>query len=272
MYVIKADKNPFFFIHTIFYAKKEVLDISKPNPQRGKGPVKKDNLINEEITANELRVIDENGEQAGIMLLEVAMQKAENSKLDLVLISPNANPPVAKIMDYGKYRYEQQKREKEAKKKQKIIQVKEIRLSIFIEKHDIQVKAQNAIKFLKDGDKVKVSLRFKGRERGRTEKGFEVMQRFAELTEEYGTPEKRAAFEGRNIMMILQPATEKEQKAAKQKAEASEKSAKEEKSEASAAPEEDIIEEIDDEELEEAADDDEILDDDADDDDEEDEE
>ena len=208
-----------FFLCHIIYTIKEVLDISKPNPPRGKTAVKNENLINEEITASELRVIDENGEQAGIMLLEVAQQKADNSKLDLVLISPNANPPVAKIMDYGKYRYEQQKREKEAKKKQKIIQVKEIRLSIFIEKHDLNVKAQNAIKFLKDGDKVKVSLRFKGRERGRTDKGFEVMERFAELTEEYGVPEKKAAFEGRNIMMILSPLNEKEQKVPKKKEE-----------------------------------------------------
>ena len=280
--LLKRIRIRFFLCHTIFYAKKEVLDISKPNPQRGKAPIKKENLINEEITANELRVIDEDGEQAGIMLLEVAMQKAENSKLDLVLISPNANPPVAKIMDYGKYRYEQQKREKEAKKKQKIIQVKEIRLSIFIEKHDLQVKAQNAIKFLKDGDKVKVSLRFKGRERGRTEKGFEVMERFAALTEEYGTPEKRAAFEGRNIMMILQPATEKEQKAAKQKAESSEKQSmgekpeNEETLETSASPEEEILEdEILEEDIEEDADiedEDEILEDDEDDEDDEDEE
>lgn len=139
-----------------------------------------------------------------------ALDLAEESDLDLVLISPNAKPPVAKIMDYGKYRYELQKKEKEAKKKQKIIQVKEIRLSTFIEEHDIKVKANNAIKFLKEGDKVKVSLRFKGRERGRTANGFEVMEKFAEMTEEYGRPEKRAAFEGRSLIMILSPLTEKD--------------------------------------------------------------
>ncbi|MDR1779096.1 MAG: translation initiation factor IF-3 [Clostridiales Family XIII bacterium] len=179
-------------------------------------PQKKGNPINEEITAKELRVIDENGEQAGIMLLEVAQQLAENRRLDLVLISPNASPPVARIMDYGKYRYEQQKREKEAKKKQRIIEVKEIRLSTFIEKHDLEVKTKNAIKFLKDGDKVKVSLRFKGRERGRTEKGFEVMERFSALTEDFGKAEKKPAFEGRSLIMILAPLQEKERKAKEQ--------------------------------------------------------
>ena len=139
------------------------------------------------------------------MLLEAALELAERSNLDLVLISPNADPPVAKVMDYGKYRYNQQKREKEAKKKQKVIQIKEIRLSTFIEKHDLEVKATNAKKFLKDGDKLKVSLRFKGRERGRTEKGFEVMERFADLISEYGNTEKKAAFEGRSLTMIVNP-------------------------------------------------------------------
>jgi translation initiation factor IF-3 len=182
-------------------------------------PVKKGNPINDEITAEQLRVIDEDGEQAGIMLLESALQLADKRKLDLVLISPSANPPVAKIMDYGKYRYEQQKREKEAKKKQHIIQVKEVRLGTFIEQHDLEVKAKNAVKFLKEGDKVKVSLRFKGRERGRTEKGFEVMQRFAEMSSEAGTPEKRAAFEGRSLIMILAPNAAKEKPNKKQETE-----------------------------------------------------
>ncbi|MDR1068775.1 MAG: translation initiation factor IF-3 [Clostridiales Family XIII bacterium] len=190
--------------------------MSRPTPPRGRGPVKKGNPINDEITANELRVIDEDGEQAGIMLLETAKQLADKRKLDLVLISPTAKPPVAKIMDYGKYRYEQQKREKEAKKKQHIIQIKEVRLSTFIEKHDLEVKAKGAVKFLTEGDKVKVSLRFKGRERGRTEKGFEVMERFAALTEEAGAPEKRAAFEGRSLIMILAPTAVKEKTSKKE--------------------------------------------------------
>jgi len=198
---------------------KEVYSISRPTPTRGRVPVKKGNPINDEITANELRVIDEDGEQAGIMLLETAKQLADKRKLDLVLISPTAKPPVAKVMDYGKYRYEQQKREKEAKKKQHIIQIKEVRLSTFIEQHDLEVKAKGAIKFLTEGDKVKVSLRFKGRERGRTEKGFEVMGRFAALTEEAGLPEKRAAFEGRSLIMILTPIQAKEKAPKKQKTE-----------------------------------------------------
>lgn len=144
------------------------------------------------------------------MGLDEALGLAEDNDLDLVLISPNAKPPVAKIMDYGKYHYELQKKEKEAKKKQKVIQVKEVRLSTFIEEHDIKVKANNANKFLKEGNKVKVSLRFKGRERGRTANGFEVMTKFADLTSEYGKPEKKAAFEGRSLIMILAPLTEKD--------------------------------------------------------------
>jgi translation initiation factor IF-3 len=120
-------------------------------------------------------------------------------------------------MDYGKYRYNQQKREKEAKKKQKIIQVKEIRLSTFIEKHDLEVKASNAIRFLKEGDKLKVTLRFKGRERGRTEKGFEVMERFAELITEYGNPEKKPSFEGRSLTMIVSPVPPKKKPAGEEK-------------------------------------------------------
>ena len=115
----------------------------------------------------------------GIVNRDEALDLADKSKLDLVEISPNANPPVAKILDYGKYRYELQKREKEAKKKQKTIQVKEIRLSTFIEEHDILVKAKTANKFLKEGDKVKVSLRFRGRERDYINKGREVMNSFA---------------------------------------------------------------------------------------------
>jgi translation initiation factor IF-3 len=143
------------------------------------------------------------------MLRDVALAAAEKSSLDLVLISPNANPPVAKIMDYGKYRYDQQKREKEAKKKQKVIEVKEVRLSLSIEKHDLEVKAKAASKFLKDGDKVKVSVRFKGRERGRTDSAYKVLDGFAEMISEEGTPEKRPIFEGRNLMMIVAPNPEK---------------------------------------------------------------
>jgi translation initiation factor IF-3 len=158
------------------------------------------------------------------MLRETALGFADSRNLDLVLISPNASPPVARVMDYGKYRYEQQKREKEAKKKQKVIQVKEVRLSPSIEEHDLFVKASHAAKFLDEGDKVKVSLRFRGRERGRTQKGFEVMERFAEVVKDNGSSEKRAAFEGRNLVMILAPLPDNVKRAkAKQTPEAEDK-------------------------------------------------
>lgn len=171
--------------------------------------ISKENLINEEIRDKELRVIDNDGTQLGIMSLEDALAAANDKKLDLVNISPNAKPPVCKILDYGKYRYELQKREKEAKKKQKVTSVKEIRLSTFIEAHDIQVKAKTATKFLKDGDRVKVSLRFKGREKDYASKGLEVMRQFAESVASVGIIEKKAEFEGRSLIMIVAPKTDK---------------------------------------------------------------
>lgn len=166
-------------------------------------------MINEEIRGKEFRIISPEGEQLGIMTREEALALAEEKSLDLVCISPNAKPPVCKVLDYGKYRYELQKREKEAKKKQKNTQVKEIRLSTFIEEHDIQVKANTASKFLKDGDKVKVSLRFRGRERDYTAKGFEVMEKFAEVCADIADVEKKAKFEGRSLTMFLAPKAEK---------------------------------------------------------------
>ena len=159
-----------------------------------------------------MRVIDSTGEMVGIMSREEALDLAEKSKLDLVEISPNATPPVAKVLDYGKYRYELQKRKKEAKKKQKTIQVKEIRLSTFIEEHDVLVKAKTACRFLKDGDKVKVSLRFRGRERDYVNKGREVMNSFAEACSEFGSIEKKPSFEGRSLTMFLSPKTAEKQK------------------------------------------------------------
>ena len=135
--------------------------------------------INEEIKATEVRVIDENGEQLGIMLRDEALDIAQEKDLDLVNVSPNAKPPVCKILDYGKFKYDQQKREKEARKKQKTIQVKEIRLSAAIEEHDIDVKAKRACKFLEAGDKVKVTLRFRGRERSHKEVAYAVLENLA---------------------------------------------------------------------------------------------
>lgn len=171
--------------------------------------ISKENLINEEIRDKELRVIDADGTMVGIMSRDEALELANERKLDLVNISPNASPPVCKILDYGKYRYELQKREKEAKKKQKTTQIKEIRLSTFIEDHDINVKANTAAKFLKEGDKVKVSLRFRGRERDYVSKGMDVMNKFADVVSEVGNVEKKPEFEGRSLIMVVAPKTDK---------------------------------------------------------------
>lgn len=166
-------------------------------------------MINEEIRAKELRVIDTDGTQLGVISRAEAMELAESKKLDLVCIAPKAEPPVCKILDYGKYKYELQKKEKEAKKKQKTTQVKEIRLSTFIEDHDIMVKAKTGAKFLKDGDKLKVSLRFRGREKDYVARGMEVMDKFAEAVSEVGTIDKKPNFEGRSLTMILTPKNDK---------------------------------------------------------------
>lgn len=171
--------------------------------------ISKEHLINEEIRDQELRVIGSDGEQLGIMSLEQALELANESKLDLVKIAPNAKPPVCKILDYGKYRYEIQKKEKEARKKQKITSVKEVRLSTFIEAHDLNVKVKTASKFLKDGDRLKVSLRFKGREKDYVAKGREVMTAFADAVSEFGTIDKAPSFEGRSLIMTITPKTEK---------------------------------------------------------------
>ena len=166
-------------------------------------------MINEEIRAKELRVIDDAGNQLGIMSRQEALDLSEEKKLDLVCIAPKAEPPVCKILDYGKYKYDQQKKEKEAKKKQHTTQVKEIRLSTFIEDHDIMVKAKTGAKFLKEGNKLKVSLRFRGRERDYVDRGMEVMEKFAEAVSEVGTIEKKPKQEGRNLTMILNPKGDK---------------------------------------------------------------
>ena len=171
--------------------------------------ISKENLINEEIRDKEVRVIDTDGEMLGVMPIEEALNLASEKKLDLVNISPNAKPPVCKILDYGKYRYELQKKEKEAKKKQKVTQVKEIRLSTFIEDHDVQVKAKTASKFLQDGDKVKVSLRFRDREKDYTARGMEVMNSFAEAVADVSVIEKKPLFEGRSLTMVLGPKNDK---------------------------------------------------------------
>jgi len=161
--------------------------------------------VNESIRDREVRLIDSNGEQIGILSSKKALEIAAEKKLDLVKIAPKAKPPVCKIMDYGKYKYEQAKKEKEAKKKQKTITLKEVRLSLKIEDHDLNTKARNAIKFLENGDKVKVSLRFKGRELGHTELGVEVLNKFYSIVEEVGVMEKKPKMEGRSMVMFLAP-------------------------------------------------------------------
>jgi translation initiation factor IF-3 len=163
----------------------------------------KELLINEEINDKDVRLVGEQGEQLGIFPLADAMRIADEKNLDLVKIAPQAVPPVCKIMDYGKYRFEQAKREKEARKNQKIVETKEIRLSLNIDVHDFETKLNNALKFLKSGDKLKVSIRFKGRQMAHPELGQEVMKRFAEACAEYGTIDKQPKLEGRNMLMFV---------------------------------------------------------------------
>ena len=168
---------------------------------------KRDNniQINEEIRDAELRVIGSDGQQLGIMSAKQALEIAEQKNLDLVKIAPQSKPPVCKIMDYGKYRFEQSKREKEARKNQHIVDIKEVRLSLNIDTHDFNTKLNNALKFIKHGDKVKVSIRFRGREMGHPEIGLETMKRFAEACSEVAVVEKPAKLEGRNMLMFLAP-------------------------------------------------------------------
>ena len=161
--------------------------------------------INEEIREREVRVVNEQGEQLGVMSTQEALKLAEEQQLDLVNIAPMAKPPVCKLMDYGKYRFEQSKREKEIKKNQKVIETKEVRLSATIEDHDIDVRYRQAAKFLQDGNKVKVSIRFRGRQLAHSEIGTDVMQDFAERIKEYGVVEKKPMIEGRNMTMMLAP-------------------------------------------------------------------
>ncbi|WP_425323464.1 translation initiation factor IF-3 [Anaerosolibacter sp.] len=168
-------------------------------------PIIKDLELNEEIRDREIRVIDADGEQLGVMPTKQALEIAIEKRLDLVKIAPQAKPPVCRIMDFGKYKYELSKKEKEAKKKQKVITLKEVRLSPNIEEHDLNVKATNAIKFLEDGDKVKVTIRFRGREVGYADLGHRVMEKFTELIAEVGNVEKKPIMEGKNMIMFLTP-------------------------------------------------------------------
>ena len=160
-------------------------------------------MINEQIRDREIRLIGENGEQLGIMSARDAYKMAQEAELDLVKIAPTAKPPVCKIIDYGKYRFEQTKREKEARKNQRVVEIKEIRLSLNIDTHDFETKVGHATRFLKEGNKVKVSIRFRGREMGHPEQGHEIMRRFAEALSEIANVEKPSKLEGRNMLMFL---------------------------------------------------------------------
>ena len=160
--------------------------------------------INEEIRDPEVRVIDENGQQLGIMDVRAAQRLADERELDLVKVSTNT-PPTCKLMDYSKYRYDMMKREKEQKKNQKIIEIKEIRLSATIDVHDMEVKAKQCTKFLADGNKVKVTIRFRGRQITHSEIGRQIMTEFADRIKEYGTVDKPPQIEGRNMSMFISP-------------------------------------------------------------------
>ena len=161
--------------------------------------------INEEIRDKEVRLIDSDGSQLGIVSLQQAMDTAAQRGLDLVKIAPKAEPPVCRVMDYGKFRFEQAKKEKEARKNQKVVDIKEVRLSAKIDVADFNVRVKQAEKFLKGGDKVKASIRFRGREMAHTDIGLTVMQRFAEACAEFGTIEKAAKLEGRQMLMFIAP-------------------------------------------------------------------
>lgn len=157
-----------------------------------------------------MRLLDEEGKQIGIVNIREALERAREANLDLVNISPKAAPPVCKIMDYGKYRYDQQKREKEARKKQKTMELKEVRLGAFTEEHDLDTKSAMAARFLAGGDKVKVSMRFRGRAMGYVDKGRQTMLEFCKRVAEYGNMEKQPVLEGRNLSVIIAPKSEKE--------------------------------------------------------------
>lgn len=166
-------------------------------------------MVNEAIRAREVRVIGSDGQQIGIKPLKEALKMARDVNLDLVNVSPNAKPPVCRIMDYGKFKYEQSKKEKEARKKQKIINVKEVRMSPTIEEHDFNTKLRNVEKFLKKGDKVKLSIRFRGRAITHSELGQEVLERLAAEVKDICEVERKPKMEGRSMIMILAPKSDK---------------------------------------------------------------
>ncbi|AZP05032.1 translation initiation factor IF-3 [Jeotgalibaca ciconiae] len=171
--------------------------------------IAKDMMVNDGIRARELRVIGSDGEQLGVKTKAEALKLAEAANLDLVLVSPNANPPVARIMDHGKFRFEQQKREREARKNQKVVNIKEVRLSPSIDENDFQTKLRNARKFLEKGDKVKASIRFRGRAITHKEIGQKVLDRLSSELSDVSTIESHPRMDGRSMFLMLAPKAEK---------------------------------------------------------------
>ena len=171
--------------------------------------IKQEHQLNGEITDKEVRVIGEDGAQLGVMSGAEANALADKAGLDLVKISPNAVPPVCRIMDYGKFMYDRAKKEKENRKNQKIVEIKEIQLSMTIEQHDIDIKAKNALKFLTAGNKVKVALRMRGRQQAYSAKGIEIVNNFCAALEGAGVKDKEPKVEGRNVVVILNPKNQK---------------------------------------------------------------
>lgn len=165
--------------------------------------IKQELPVNGQIRAKEVQLIGDKGEKLGVVSLREALEKAEEKNLDLVLVAPNANPQVCKIMNYGKYKFEQTKREKEAKKKQKVLEVKEIRITPNIEQHDFDFKVKNARKFIEDGNKVKITVRFRGRELNYVKLGEDNLNEFANALSDIASPEKKAVLEGKNMFIIL---------------------------------------------------------------------
>ncbi len=165
--------------------------------------IKQELPINERIRAKEVQLIGDNGEKLGVVDLRNALEMAQEKKLDLVLVAPQAKPPVCKIMNYGKYKFEQAKKEKEAKKKQKVVEIKEIRITPNIEEHDFGFKAKNARKFIEDGNKLKITVRFKGREVNNAHLGEEVLNRFIENLSDIANVDRAPKLEGRNMFIML---------------------------------------------------------------------
>jgi len=180
----------------LFCCLKRRLDIRQSN---------RAHAINEEIRFPQVRLVDEEGTMIGVVPIEDARRRANESGLDLVLISPSPDNPVCKIMDYGKFIFEQEKKKREARKNQKTVNIKEVQLKLTTEEHDFDVKVRNARRFLEAGDKVKVVIRFRGREMAHTDQGYGVMESFAEAVADLGSVERPAKAEGRNMIMFLTP-------------------------------------------------------------------